>query len=116
MASVLTDSIISFLWNHIKTYSGQEVIKDSTKVYSAKFDGFIDSSASNPLSFTAFELSDKGELMIDNTQRLLESKAAFYLFVNTKTGWVVAVKNTLENQKKIMKKEPLQNLKIRIVD
>lgn len=110
-----TDEIISFLWNNITTYKDQELVRDTTNIYSAKYDGYIDSSATKSLSFTVFELSDKGEIIIDNPQKLLESQAAFYIFLNTKTGCVVAVKNTLENQKKLMKKEPLRGLKVKII-
>ena len=68
-----------------------------------------------PLSFTVFELSDKGELLIDNQQKLIESQAAFFLFVNTKTGWIFSIKNTLENQKKLLTGQAIQNFKIKIV-
>ncbi len=54
--------------------------------------------------FTVFELSDKGELIIDKQQRIIESQAAFFLFVNPKTGWIFSIKNTLENQKKLFNK------------
>ena len=110
-----TDEIINFLWNSITTNKDQELVKDTTGIYSAKYDGYINSSPTQSLSFTVFEISDKGELIIDDVQKLMESQAAFYIFMNTKTGWVVAVKNTLENQKKLIKKEPLQSLKIKII-
>ena len=87
-----------------------------TNVYSIKYDAYVNSTLSEPLSFTVFELSDKGELMIDSRQRLLESKAAFFLFVNPKTGWIFAVKNTIENQKKIIQNQPIQNFKIKIAE
>ena len=37
------------------------------------------------------------------------------LFVNTKTGWIFSIKNTLENQKKLLTNQPIQNFKIKIV-
>ncbi|MFA6988899.1 MAG: hypothetical protein WC197_02415 [Candidatus Gastranaerophilaceae bacterium] len=115
MKNLKTDEIISFLWNSITTFKGHELVKDTTNIYSAKYDGYIDSAASKSLSFTVFELSDKSEIIIDNVQKLLESQAAFYIFLNTKTGWMVAVKNTLENQKKLMQKESIQGLKVKII-
>lgn len=115
MSDLKTEEIINHLWNWITTIKEQELIKDTTRIYSAKYDGYLDSSPTRPLSFTAFELSDKGELIINDTQKLMESQAAFYIFVNTKSGWIVAVKNTLENQKKLIRKEPVQNMKVRIV-
>ena len=80
------------------------------------FDAYIDSNLTTALSFTIFELSDKGELIIDKQQRELESHAAFIQFVNPKTGWIFAVKNTLENQKKLLTNQPIQNFKVKIVN
>ena len=108
------ENIITKLYQWCRTYRNQDVIKDTTGLSNTKFDAFIESSASRPLSFTVFELSDKGELMIDSRQRLLESQAAFYLFVNPKTGWIFAIKNTLENQEKLMTGKAVQNFKIKI--
>lgn len=116
MNKIKTDEIINFLWNNITTYKGQELVRDTTGVYSAKYDGYIDSSATQSLSFTVFELSDKGEIIIDDIQKLMESQAAFYIFLNTRTGWTVAIKNTLENQKKLVQKKPIQSLKIKIIE
>lgn len=92
------------------------VLKDTTRLSKVKFDAYVDSTISTPLSFTIFELSDKGELLIDNPQRLVESEAAFFLFVNPQHGWMFAVKNTLENQKKLIRQEQIQNYKIKILD
>lgn len=110
------DNIITKLYHWCTSYKDQSLIRDTSSLRNTKFDCFVDSNISSPLSFTVFELSDKGELLIDNQQRLLESQAAFFLFVNPKTGWVFAVKNTLDNQKKILKGEPIQNFKIKILD
>lgn len=115
MTDPRVDNIVDHLWSWITTYKGREAIKDTTKLYSTKFDCYVNSSASDPLSFTVFELSDKGELMLENITRLVESEAAFFLFVNTKSGWIFAVKNTPENVKRLAKGEPIQNLKVRIV-
>lgn len=110
------DNIITKLYHWCTTYKDQAVFRDTTKLRNTHFDGYIDSNLTTPLSFTIFELSDKGELLIDNQQRLLESKAAFFLFVNPKTGWMFSIKNTLSNQKKLLNGEPIQNFKIKIVE
>ena len=110
-----TDKIITALYNWILTFRGTPVVKDTTKLTNTKFDFYVDSSMVNPLSFTVFELSDSGELIIDEPQRIIESKAAFFLFVNTKTGWISAIKNTTANQKKLIRQESVQNLKVRII-
>ena len=94
----------------------QNILKDTTRLNKIKFDAYIDSTISAPLSFTVFELSDKGELLIDNPQRLVESEAAFFIFVNPRHGWMFAVKNTLENQKKLIRQEQIQNYKIKILE
>ncbi len=110
------DEIITKLYHWCTSYKEQPLIKDTSKLRNTMFDAFVDSSLSNPLSFTLFELSDKGELLIDRQQRVLESQAAFFLFVNPKTGWVFAIKNTLSNQKKLLNGECIQNFKIKICD
>lgn len=109
------ENILTALYRWVTTHKNKEILKDTTRLNNVKFDAFIESSITEPLSFTLFELSEKGELIIDDTSRLIDSQAAFYLFVNPKTGWVFAVKNTLENQKKLIKQEPIQNFKIKIV-
>lgn len=109
------ENIITALYRWITTHKDKEILRDTTKLTNVKFDAFVESSISEPLSFTVFELSEKGELIIDDTSRLIDSQAAFYLFVNPKTGWVFAVKNTLENQKKLIRQEPIQNFKIKII-
>ncbi len=110
------ETIITRLYHWCTTYKDQPVIKDTSRLKNTRFDCFVDSNLTTPLSFTVFELSDKGELIIDNQQRLLESQAAFFLFVNPKTGWIFSVKNTLSNQKKLLSGEPIQNFKIKIID
>ncbi len=110
------EDIITFLYRNITTFKDANLIKDTTRINKIKYDAYIESSISSPLSFTIFELSDKGELLIDNVERLLASEAAFYLFVNAKHGWIFAVKNNLENQKKIINKEQIQNYKIKIIN
>ena len=109
------DDIITALYKWVTSYKDKALIKDTTNLGQTRFDGFIDSSISNPLSFTVFELSEKGELIIDEASRIAESQAAFFLFVNPKTGWIFAIKNTLENQKKLIKQEPIQNFKIKVI-
>ena len=111
-----TDKIITKLYRWCTTYKDQAVLKDTTRLKNTKFDAFIDSNLTTPLSFTVFPLSDKGELIIDNRQKLLESQAAFFLFVNPKTGWIFAIENNLENQKKLLTNQPIQNFKIKIAE
>ena len=110
------DNILTKLYQWCTTYKGEPLLKDMTRQRNIKFDAFIDSHVTSPFSFTVFELSDKGELQIDSKQRVLESEAAFFLFVNPKTGWIFAVKNTLENQKKLLCAEAIQNFKIKIAE
>ncbi len=110
-----TDEIITKLYRWCTTYKDQALLRDTTKLKNTKFDAFIDSNLTTPLSFTVFELSDKGELLIDSQQKVIESQAAFFLFVNPKTGWIFAIKNNLENQKKLLTNQPIQNFKVKIV-
>ena len=110
------DDIITQLYKWCTTYKEQSILKDTTRLKNTPFDCYVDSNITTPLSFTVFELSDKGELIIDRQQRILESKAAFFLFVNPKTGWIFSIKNTLSNQKKLLGQEPIQNFKIKVVD
>ena len=112
--SAKIDDIITKLYHWCTTYKDQTLIRDVTKLSNTKFDAYVESSIATPLSFTVFELSEKGELIIDKQQRVLESQAAFFLFVNPKTGWIFAIKNTLENQRKLLSAQPLQNFKIKI--
>ena len=109
------DEIITKLYQWCTTYKNQSVLKDTTCLKNTLFDCYLDSNLTTPLSFTIFELSDSGELLIDSQQRILESQAAFFLFVNPKTGWIFSIKNTLSNQKKLLNGEPIQNFKIKII-
>lgn len=109
------EDIITFLYRHITAFKDVSLLKDTTRLSKVKYDAYIDSTIASPLSFTVFELSDKGELLIDNPARIVESEAAFFLFVNPVHGWIFAVKNTLENQKKLIKQEPIQNYKIKFL-
>lgn len=116
MSNFKIQQLIDALWKWFSTQKDRPVVKDTSNISKVKFDCFFESSISDPLSFTLFSLSDKGELEIDDVQRLAASEAAYFLFVNPKTGWMVAVKNTLENQKKLIKGEPIQNLKIKVIE
>lgn len=116
MADFNTSQLIDALWGWFSTKKGHPVVRDATKISKVKFDCFFESSVSDPLSFSVFSLSDKGELEIDDVQKLAASEAAYFLFVNPKTGWMVAVKNTPENLKKLVRKEPIQNLKVKIIN
>lgn len=109
------DYIITWLYKQINSFKDKPMLKDTSRIFNVKFDAFVESTASEPLSFTFFELSDKGELVIDEPARVIESKAAFFLFVNVRNGWIFALKNNTENQKKLIKGEPVQNYKIKIV-
>lgn len=115
MKNPLISNIIDHLWQWTSTGKDREVIKDTTNINNVKFDCYVNSTPSDPLSFSIFELSEKGELMINDAAKIVESQAAFFLFVNTKSGWIVAVKNTLENQKKLIQGEKIQNLKIKMI-
>ena len=110
------EDLITYLYQNLTSRKGSNLIKDTTRLNKIKFDAYVDSTISSPLSFTVFELSDKGELLIDNPSRLVDSEAAFFLFVNPRQGWTFAVKNTLENQKKLIRQEQIQNYKIKILD
>lgn len=110
------DHILTALYQWITTFKGKPILKDTSKVFNIKFDGYVESSITEPLSFTVFELSAKGELLIDDVSKIVSSEAAFFLFVNPDNGWIFAIKNTLENQKKIIQKQPIQNFKIKIID
>ena len=109
------DAIITKLYSWLTTFKDQSLIRDTTNLRNTRFDAYVESNLTTALSFTIFELSDKGELIIDKQQRVLESQAAFFIFVNPKTGWVFAIKNTLENQKKLLTNQPIQNFKIKII-
>ena len=78
------DDLITFLYQNVTTYRGATTIRDTTKLRNSKFDCFI------------------------------ESEAGFLLFVNPKTGWIFAIKNTIQNKKKLVQGEKIQNFKIKI--
>ncbi len=109
------DDLVTFLYKNVTTYRGAATIRDTTQIRNSRFDCYINSQISDPLSFSLFELSDKGELQIDNLQKLIESEAGFLLFINPKTGWIFAIKNTLQNKKKLINGDKIQNFKIKIV-
>jgi len=115
MHEIKLSGIIDCLWQWFTTNKDRPAIKDSTKVASVKYDCFIDSSVSDPLSFSIFELSDKGELLVDDVSKLVESKATYFLFVNTEKKFMVMVKNTLENCKRLTRGENVDNMKVKIV-
>ena len=115
MHEIKLSTIMDKLWNWLQTGRNRPAIKDTTGVTSVKYDFFLDSSVSDPLSFSIFELSDKGELLIDDVAKLTESKAAFFLFVNPEKQFVVAVKNNLENCKRLIQGGKVDNMKVKIV-
>ena len=110
------EDLITFLYNHITTFKDQPILKDTTKINKIKYDAYFDSSISAPLSFCVFELSDSAELIIDDPSKIIDSDAAFFIFVNPRLGWIFSIKNTLQNRKKLIRKEPIQNFKIKILD
>ena len=72
--NVNSEDLITYLYKRVNSFKGHELIKDTSRISSIKFDTFIDSSISSPLSFTVFELSDKGEMLIDNISKIIESE------------------------------------------
>ena len=115
MNNPITGFIIDKLYQWITSYKDRELIKDTTRI-NCKYDAFINSTITDPLSFTIFEMTEKGELIIDDPVKLIDSQAAFYLFVNPETKWLVAVKNTTKNQAKLIRKEPLEHFKVKLIN
>lgn len=115
MVNPIVNHIVDKLYQWVTSFKGRELIKDTTRI-NCKYDAFIQSNLSDPLTFTIFEMTNKGELIVDDVTRLVESEAAFYLFVNTETNWVVAVKNTSKNQAKLARKEPIEHFKVKIIN
>ena len=109
------EDLITYLYQKLTTNKNVSLVKDTTRLSKIKFDTFVDSTISAPLSFTVFELSDKGELIIDSAEKVAESEAAFFLFINPKNNWIFAVKNTLENQKKLIRGENLEQFKVKLL-
>ena len=64
------DEIITKLYRWCTTFKDQALFRDTTKLRNTMFDAYIDSNLTTPFSFTIFELSDKGELIIDKQQRV----------------------------------------------
>ncbi len=116
MHEIQLSKIIDKLWMWTITGKDSPALKDTTRIGSVKFDFYLESSMSDPMSYTVFELSEKGELIVDDVSRLMESKAAYFLFVNTDKNFVIAIKNTLENCKKLVQDKKIENLKIKIVN
>ena len=115
MHEIKLSSIIDTLWKWAMTGRDRPALRDTTKVVSVKYDCFLDSSVSDPLSLSIFELSDKGELLVDDVAKLTESKAVYFLFVNSEKKFIVMVRNTLENCKRLVRGEKVDNMKVKIV-
>ena len=79
------DEIITKLYRWCTTFKDQALFRDTTKLRNTMFDAYIDSNLTTALSFTIFELSDKGELIIDKQQRVLESHRVD--FCSKKYAW-----------------------------
>ena len=107
-------ALIDQLYQWITTFKSNPIIKDTSRT-SCKFDLYIDSALRDPLSLTIFELSNKGELIIDDPVRVSGSEAAFFLFVNEANKFMIAVKNTTKNQGRLIRQEPVDNYKVKIV-
>lgn len=107
-------SIIDHLYQWMTTFKDKPVVMDTSKT-NCKFDLYINSPMRDPLSMTIFELSNKGELIVDDSARVAGSEAAFFLFVNEVNKFVVAVKNTTENQGKLIRQESVENYKVKLV-
>ena len=45
-----TEDLITFLYQHVTTHKNASLIKDTTKISKIKFDAYIDSTISSPLS------------------------------------------------------------------
>lgn len=116
MHEIRMGQIIDYLWKWLSTNRNRSAVKDTTKVKSIKFDCYLESTISDPLSASIFELSDKGELVVDDMAKLIESKAAYFMFVNPPNNFIVLVQNTLENCTKLGKGERLDNLKVKIIN
>ncbi|MGD9580080.1 MAG: hypothetical protein AB7V50_01790 [Vampirovibrionia bacterium] len=114
MVNTIRNYIIDKLYQWITNYKERDVVRDTTRI-KGQFDFFIESSVTDPLSFTVFEMTEKGELIVDDPARLVGSQAAFFLFVNVDTKWIVAVKNNTKNQAKLIRKEPLEHFKIKLI-
>ena len=48
------EDIITFLYRNITTFKDANLIKDTTRINKIKYDAYIESSISSPLSFTIF--------------------------------------------------------------
>lgn len=114
MVNPIINHIIDKLYQWVTNYKEREVIRDTTKI-KGSFDVFIESTVTDPLSFTIFEMTQQGELIVDEPARVVDSQAAFFLFVNLETKWIVAVKNNMKNQAKLIRKEPLDNFRVKII-
>ena len=115
MHEIHLSTIMDNLWNWFQTNKGHAAMRDVTKIASVKYDCYVDSSTSDPMSYSIFELSDKGELLVDDVSKLIDSKAGYFLFVNMDKKFMVMVKNTLENCKRLTRGEKVDNMKVKIV-
>lgn len=113
--SAETDVLVTYLYQALIGSKGP-VIKDVTRVGTAKYDCYIQSTPTESLSFSVFRLSNRGELLMDDMERLAASEASMLLFINPEQDWVVAVKNTTANKKKLAQGEPVdRQFKVKLV-
>ncbi|MBX2860598.1 MAG: hypothetical protein KTR14_05150 [Vampirovibrio sp.] len=109
----LTDNLMTYLWQHVMGSKGP-AIKDTSRTGTAKFDGYLHSTPSEPLSFTVFPMSDTGELEVDDVERLVGSEATYLLFINPNHHWLVAVRNTTQNKGKLGRGESVEQMKVKL--
>ena len=114
MVNPIINHIIDKLYQWVTNYKEREVIRDTTRI-KGSYDVYLESTITDPLSFTIFEMTKNGELIVDEPARVVDSQAAFFLFVNTETKWMVAVKNNTKNQAKLVRKEPLDHFKVKVI-
>lgn len=113
--SALTDVLVTYLYQNLLGTKGP-VIKDVTRLGTSKMDCYVQSTPTEPLSFSLFPMSPKGELLMDDIERLVASEASFFLFINPDQNSLVAVKNTETNKRRLANGEPVdQKLKIKLV-
>ncbi len=48
------EDIITYLYQQLSTYKGASMLKDTTRLSKVKYDAYVDSTISSPLSFTVF--------------------------------------------------------------
>lgn len=113
--SAETDVLITYLYQALIGQKGP-VVKDVTRIPTAKYDCYLQSTPTDSLAFSVFYLSNKGELLVDDVERLTASEASLLLFINPEQDWVVAVRNTVANKGKLVRGEPVdRQFKVKLI-